>query len=79
MVSLSLTPAVRLTVRVFLLAAISVAIAPAWNQSPIRDGLTDDVISPTCRIGSLQSWQGQPCVISELGHLDLRMAGNRYG
>jgi hypothetical protein len=29
----------------------------------IQDGGIDETISPSCRIGSLQSWQGRPCVI----------------
>jgi len=43
-----------------LLAALYVVSVPA---DAILDSLTDDVISPPCRIGSLQSWQGKPCVI----------------
>ena len=49
---------------VLALAAASPALARA-DLNPIQDGLTDDVISPACRIGSLQSWQGRPCVIFE--------------
>jgi hypothetical protein len=29
----------------------------------IQDGGIDEATSPSCRIGSLQSWQGRPCVI----------------
>jgi hypothetical protein len=43
-----------------LLAALYVVSVPA---DAILDNLTDELISPPCRIGSLQSWQGKPCVV----------------
>jgi hypothetical protein len=39
------------------------ATATARAQASIEDELTEDLISPSCRIGSLQSWQGRPCVV----------------
>ena len=39
---------------------VSLAVL-AWDQD--LDGLTDDMIAPSCRIGSLQSWEGRPCVV----------------
>jgi hypothetical protein len=46
-----------------LFAALFAATATARAQTSIEDELTEDLISPSCRIGSLQSWQGQPCVV----------------
>jgi hypothetical protein len=46
-----------------LFAALFAATATARTQASIEDELTEDLISPSCRIGSLQSWQGQPCVV----------------
>jgi hypothetical protein len=46
-----------------LFAALFAATATARAQASIQDELTEDLISPSCRIGSLQSWQGQPCVV----------------
>jgi hypothetical protein len=48
---------------VFLLAALFAVSLFAGDQDAIRDGLTDDLISPWCRIGSLESWEGRPCVV----------------
>jgi len=59
----------------WVIAAVTVATASMLDLNPIRDGLTDDVISPSCRIGSLQSWQGLPCVISERDRFDQRNGG----
>jgi len=47
----------------FLLAALFAVSLFTWDQDAVRDGLTDDLISPWCRIGSLESWEGQPCVV----------------
>jgi hypothetical protein len=47
-----------------LLAALFAVSLFTWNQDAIRDGLTDDLIPPWCRIGSLETWEGRPCVIS---------------
>jgi hypothetical protein len=41
-----------------------------WEQDPMRDGLTDDLITPWCRIGSLESWEGRPCVVPMRGASD---------
>jgi hypothetical protein len=49
----------------WLFVTVAVATAPIFDLNSVQDGLTDTVISPACRIGSLQSWQGRPCVISE--------------
>ena len=46
----------------FLLALCVVSV-PAWDEDTTRDGTTDEPLSPSCRIGSLQSWQGRPCVV----------------
>jgi hypothetical protein len=46
-----------------LFAALFAATATASAQTSIEDELTEDLISSSCRIGSLQSWQGQPCVV----------------
>jgi hypothetical protein len=45
-----------------LLAAHFAVSGLVWD--PLRDGLTDDLISPWCQIGSTQSWEGRPCVVS---------------
>jgi hypothetical protein len=47
----------------FLVAALFAVGLFTSDQDAIRDGLTDDLISPWCRIGSLDSWEGQPCVV----------------
>jgi len=44
-----------------LLAAVLSVSLFTWDDV-IRDGLTDDMISPWCRVGSLESWEGRPCV-----------------
>ena len=56
-------------------AALSVATATTEAQSVIGDELTEEVVAPSCPIGSLQSWQGRPCVISERGHIGERNGG----
>ncbi len=35
----------------------------AWDQEFIRDDMSDDFIPPWCRVGSLESWEGRPCVV----------------
>jgi hypothetical protein len=57
--------AVGSMIGLWVFAVVAVATSSIFDLDPIQDGLTDGVISPSCRIGSLQSWQGQPCVISE--------------
>jgi hypothetical protein len=61
--SMSRTPGVRPVIGACLFAALSVVSVPAWDEDPTRDGPTDELLSPSCRIGSLQSWQGRPCVV----------------
>ena len=40
--------------------------ALVWDQDPMRDGPADGLITPWCRIGSLDSWEGRPCVVPYL-------------
>jgi hypothetical protein len=47
----------------FFLAAFFAVSALAWDQEAMRDSLTDDFISPWCRVDSPDSWEGRPCVI----------------
>lgn len=49
--------------KISFLAALFAVSAFAWESDPIREGLTDDGISPWCHIGSLDSWEGRPCLI----------------
>jgi hypothetical protein len=56
-----------------LLASLSVVSVSA---DAILDSLTDELISPSCRIGSLQSWQGQPCVVPMANGSAGEIAGN---
>jgi hypothetical protein len=70
--SISVTPVM---VSAFVAIAV-VASASAWDDNPLRDGVTDEWISPRCRIGSLQSWQGQPCVV--VGQHRLGWENNTY-
>lgn len=44
-------------------AALFAVTVLAWDQGPIRDDLSDDFMSPSCRIGSPESWTGRPCVV----------------
>ena len=44
------------------LAAFLTVTVLALDQDPFRDGLSDDLITPWCRIGSLETWEGRPCV-----------------
>jgi hypothetical protein len=45
------------------LAAFFAVAGFAWDQDPFRDGLSEDLISPWCRIGSPETWEGRPCVV----------------
>jgi hypothetical protein len=49
-------------VPIVLAALFAVTVLP-WDQDFIGDGPTDDLMSPWCSIGSLQSWEGRPCVV----------------
>jgi hypothetical protein len=61
---IGIVPIAHSVIGMGLLTALFVATASAGAQASIQDELTDELISPSCRIGSLQSWQGQPCVIA---------------
>jgi hypothetical protein len=45
----------------FLLAALFAVSLFTWDRDAMTDDPTDDLISPWCRIGSLESWEGRPC------------------
>jgi hypothetical protein len=47
----------------FFAGAFFAVSALVWDQDPMRDGPTDGLIAPWCRIGSLDSWEGRPCVV----------------
>jgi hypothetical protein len=47
----------------FVLAAFFAVSVTVWDQDPMRDGPSDSLITPWCRIGSLDSWEGRPCVV----------------
>jgi hypothetical protein len=47
----------------FLSALFAVSVLTG-GYDLVRDGATDDMISPWCEIGSPASWEGRPCVIS---------------
>ena len=47
----------------FLLAALFAVSLFTWDRDATADGLTDDLISPWCRIGALESWEGRHCVL----------------
>jgi len=49
------------------LAAFLTVTVLALDQDPFRDGLSDDLITPWCRIGSLETWEGRPCVVPDGG------------
>src|SRR5262249_1929818 len=49
------------------LAVLCVTGVSALDLIPTEDGLSDEAIFPPCRIGSLQSWQGRPCVVPDDG------------
>ena len=44
-------------------AAFFAVTVLAWDQDPFRDGLAEDLITPWCRIGSPETWEGRPCVV----------------
>jgi hypothetical protein len=44
-----------------LLLAVFISVSLFTWDDVIRDVLTDDMISPWCRVGSLESWEGRPC------------------
>ncbi|MBV8754365.1 MAG: hypothetical protein JO328_16000 [Hyphomicrobiales bacterium] len=47
---------------VVLAASFAVTVL-TWDQDPLRGGLSDDFTSPWCLAGSLESWEGRPCVV----------------
>jgi len=46
-----------------IVAAFFAVTVLAWDPDSIRDDLNDDFMSPWCRIGSPDSWEGRPCVV----------------
>jgi hypothetical protein len=46
-----------------ILAGFLAVTGVAWDQDPYRDGLSDDFISPWCRIGAPETWEGRPCLV----------------
>jgi hypothetical protein len=44
-------------------AALFVVTIFAWDQDSVRDDPSDDLITPWCRIGSPDSWEGRPCLV----------------
>jgi hypothetical protein len=44
-------------------AALLAVTVLASDQVAIYDDLSDDFMSPSCRIGSPESWEGRPCVV----------------
>jgi len=52
------------------LAAFFTVSAVMWDHDALPDGLTDDLAAPWCRIGSLESWEGRPCVVPMRGASD---------
>jgi len=46
-----------------VLAAFFAVTGFASDQDTFRDGLNEDLISPWCRIGALETWEGRPCVV----------------
>ena len=46
-----------------IVAAFFAVTVLAWDPDSIRDDLNDDFVSPWCRIGSPDSWEGRPCVV----------------
>jgi hypothetical protein len=45
-----------------LAAFLAVTVLPR-DQNFIGDALSDDLISPWCRIGAPETWEGRPCVV----------------
>ena len=59
----SLKRALTSAIGACLLVAVCVASAQARAQSPIWNGLADDLTFPSyC---SLRSWEGRPCVVPD--------------
>ena len=58
---------IREQVRVSFLVSLTLVSVSLWNLGRLSDDAADELISPSCRTGSLQSWQGRPCVIID-GH-----------
>jgi hypothetical protein len=52
-----------LNVGAAMFAALFAATVLAWDQGLFSDDLSDDFMSPSCRIGSPDSWEGRPCVV----------------
>jgi hypothetical protein len=52
-----------LNVGAAMFAALFAATVLACDQGLFSDDLSDDFMSPSCRIGSLESWEGRPCVV----------------
>jgi hypothetical protein len=46
-----------------IFAALFTVAVLAWDQGSVGDDLSDDFMSPSCRIGSPASWTGRPCVV----------------
>ena len=46
-----------------IFAALFAVTVLASDQDVIRDDLSDDFMSPWCRIGSSESWEGRPCAV----------------
>ena len=46
-----------------IFAALFAVTLLASDQDLIRDDMSDDFMSPWCRIGSPDSWEGRPCVV----------------
>ena len=51
----------RSAIAAYSLVALFAVSGLVWD--PFADGVTDDLASPWCRVGSPQSWTGRPCVI----------------
>jgi hypothetical protein len=46
-----------------VIAAFFAVSGMMWDPDVLRDGLTDDLTTPWCRIGALDAWKGQPCAV----------------
>jgi hypothetical protein len=74
---LSKTSLMTPTIVACFVATVCGVNVATWDQDPIQDALADDLLSPWCRIGSLQSWQGRPCVVPMGPAWDEGTAGTR--
>jgi hypothetical protein len=45
------------------LAAFFAVTGVAFDQDPFREATADEFISPWCRIGAPETWEGKPCVV----------------